>query len=149
MSFHSAMLAAAVWPADLVTAGVAPTAAAVYPGRRPQKVTRVDREIWIERVEGEPIGTGFHGAHLHSELVHVIEAGNPDGDTTGKTKLSAAEADLRVIVKRYDGAEIPAAFSAAVPGLFAMQAQEEVVDLDPGEKKVLIGSVRVDFWEKE
>ncbi len=89
IGLHAAIVTAGIWAADLVTAGVVTAAGAVYDGRRPQGVTRTDREVWIETVNGEPFGRGFQGFQSYPYLLHVRIAGpgNVGPDRTGSAKL--------------------------------------------------------------
>lgn len=146
MSFHSTVTAALVWPADLVTAGVAPAAAAVYTGRRRQNVTRQDREVWLERLPEQRGGGGFQHVTRYPYLVHVRMKSNAGGDKTGNAQLAAVEAHMQTIAARYH-ATVP--FASSVSAMLPCEATEEAVDVDPEDEAVLDGTVRVTFSVKE
>lgn len=147
MSFHSSLIASAVWPADLVTAGVVTTAAQVYSGRRPQDKPNRLGEVWLERLADPPAeGGGFQMVDRHAYLVHVrYPLGNQGGDLTGKAQLDVIEARMQTIRDRYDAA-IP--FVSTFAGMLPCDATEEAVDVDP-EGDVIDGTVRVVFSVKE
>ena len=46
---HDTLIGAAVWPADLVTAGIVSAASQVYDGRRIQGVQDSTVEVWLEQ----------------------------------------------------------------------------------------------------
>lgn len=147
MSFHSSLIAASVWPADLVSAGVVTAAAQVYTGRRPQDKPDRRGEVWLERLADPPAeGFGFQHVDRHAYLVHVrYPLGNQGGDQTGKAQLDVIEARMQTIRDRYDTA-VP--FSSTFTGMLPCEATEEGVDTDP-EADVIDGTVRVTFSVKE
>lgn len=143
MSFHSSLTASAVWPADLVSAGVVTSTAQVYVGRRPKKPGRTDLEVWLERRPDPPIeGAGFQFIDVHAYTVHVRARGNVGHDGTGNTNLAIVEAHLQTIVARYDGA-IP--FSSTFSGMLPCEAVEGQVDVDPEDEAWTEGQVDVVF----
>lgn len=147
MSFHSSLIASAVWPADLVTAGVVTVATQVHTGRRPQAITDRRGEVWLERLEDPPSeGGGFQHVRRHAYLVHVLyPLGNQGGDKAGKALLDVVEARMQTIKERYDAA-IP--FVSTFTGMLPVVADEESADTDP-EAEVIDGTVRVTFSVKE
>ena len=144
MSFHSVLIGATVWPADLVTAGVVAAAGQVYSGRRAQKVPE-PTEVWLERLPTEQAGAGMQALTLHPYLVHVRTTKTPGGKNTGKPALDVVEAHMKTITERYSGAR---PFVSALPNLVWAKAQEESVDTDTTQERVLDGSVRVTFAVK-
>lgn len=145
MSLHSVITAAAVWPADLVTAGVVDAAADVYTGRRPQKVARL-KEAWLEQLPSEGVGTGLQQVTRHPYLVHLFRRGNQGGAQTGDRSLGELEADLHTLRERYQGA---CPFKASVSGMVHAEAQVEEVDDDPESRGVMVGTLRVTFTVAE
>lgn len=145
MSFH-ADLTAAVWPADLVVAGIVIAAGRVYTGRKKQKVTHTDREVWLEDLEDESDGAGFQGLSRYAYMVHVI-IGDKVGGSAGTfdAQKTALKAYLETIRKRYHGT-LP--FAGSVGTIVAQEAQIGSVDVDP-ESSQLEGTVRVVFYVED
>lgn len=147
MSFHSSLIAADVWPADLVTAGVVTAAAQVYSGRRPRDKTDRRGEVWLERLSDPPTeGGGFQHIRRHAYLVHVRYPLNAGPDKSGKAQLDYVESRMQTIKERYDGA---VSFSSTFAGMLPADAAEESADVDPGAEDVIDGTVRVIFSVKE
>lgn len=147
MSFHSSLIATAVLPTDLLSAGVVTAAAAVYAGRRPQKVQRQDVEVWVERLpDPETAGTGFQHLRAHDYRLHVRARGNGGGNGSGSALLTTVEAHMQTIKERYDAA-VP--FTSTFSGMCPVRAVEESVDEDPDDEATLDGSVRLTFWVME
>lgn len=147
MSFHSSLIATAVWPTDLVTAGVVTATAQVYTGRRPRDKTDRRGEVWLERLSDPPSeGGGFQHIRRHAYLVHVRYPLNAGPDKSGKAQIDVVEARMQTIKERYDAA-VP--FSSTFSGMLPADATEETVDVDPGAEDVLDGAVRVVFSVKE
>lgn len=141
MSFHSDLIA--VWPADLVSAGVVASTGQVYSGRRPRDKTDRRGEVWLERLPDPPSeGTGLQAVDVHTYSVHVLYPSNAGPDKSGKAQLDLVEAHLQTIVRRYDG-EIP--FSATFTGMLPAEAVEGQVDTDPEATDELEGVVNVTF----
>lgn len=147
MSFHSSLIAAAVLPADLVTAGVVTVAAAVYDGRQAQKVQRQDTEVWLERLQDpDSQAWGFQHVRGHAYRFHVRARGNAGGNLAGSALLALVESRMQTIRDRYDAA-VP--FSTTFSGMCPAEAVEETVDEAPDDDATLDGSVRVTFWVRE
>jgi len=143
VSFHSSLIGASVWPADLVTAGVVAVAAAVYDGRRPQKMQRQDVEVWVERQAASISGSGLHPVDVHPYLLRVRgRANNPGHDGTGRAAFTVVESHLQTIIRRYDGALL---FASTFSGMLPCEASEESVDTDPADEETLEAVVRVTF----
>lgn len=145
MSFHSTITDAAVWPADLVTAGVVSSADAVYTGRRAQQVPR-DAEVWLEYQGAAPAGGGLHAVTQHTYAVHVFRRGNDGPGARGERNLTDVEADLATIRDRYQGA---CPFKATATGMIHATAEVDDVDVDPEERRFQEGTVRVVFTVSE
>lgn len=146
MTFHAALVASAVWPADIVASGIVPDAAAVYVGRFRRDPGRSDREVWIEPVElVEESRQGFQRLQRYVYRVHVVEPGNKDGAGAAQTQLDSVIAALEVVVKRYHGRR---PFSATLNNLVSVFAQVEQFDRDP-TAEVQDGVVRFEFMVKE
>lgn len=145
MSFHSLVTASAVWPADLVTAGVVAAVADVYTGRRRQQVTR-PAEVWLEQVPGESLGQGMQGLAQYAYRVHYFRRGNDGPGRRGKRNLDDVEDAVEVIRQRYHGA---CPFISTVSGMVHAEATAEEVDNDPEDSKAQEGVVRVVFTVAE
>lgn len=147
MSFHSSLVASAVWPADLVTAGVVASSGQVYAARRPRDKADRRGEVWIERLPDTPAeGTGFQHVDVHAYLVHYrYPLGNQGPGQDGAALLTHVEAKLQTIRDRYD-ATLP--FTSTFSGMLPCEAAEESVDEDP-EDDVMSGTVRVTFRVRE
>ena len=145
IGLHAAIVTSDVWAADLVTAGVAPVAAAVYDGRRPQGTTRTDREVWIEAQPGEPFGRGMQDLDSYPYLVHVRVAtpGNAGANRTGAEKSRAVIGFLDTIRDRYH-AKRP--FLSTLPEIKFASAVIETIDTDPLDTRVIDGTIRVTFY---
>lgn len=142
MSFHSALVADAVWPADIRTA-LGLTGNAVHVGRRAQGVPRIAKEVLILRREVDQRGTGLgNEAELHQYELHVRHYMHGGPDRSGKSQQDAVEADMRTLVDRYHGLR---PFVATLTDLVACQAREIDVDVDPDDEHRLVGVVQVDF----
>jgi len=76
--------------------------------------------------------------------VHVIVAGpgNAGPAKTGSTKLATLWSHLRTIKSRYHGAR---PFYSDIPAIVMAEAEDETVDVDPGETKSIEGTIRVSF----
>lgn len=142
MSFHSTLVGASVWPADLVTAGVVTVAAAVYEGRRPAKMQRQDVEVWLERLPATVTGSGLHLVDVYPYFVRVRARGNIGHDGTGRIQLAAVETRLQTIVQRYDAA-LP--FVSTFAGMLPCEAADESVDTDTDDEETAEGVARVTF----
>jgi len=143
MSFHSVLTGAAVWPADLATAGIVSAASRVYTGRRRQTVTHTDGEVWLEQIPTEQAGMGLQGLSRHVYLVHVYQGPfNAGPGKTGEAQLDAVEAKLETIAERYHGT---ATFVGTLTGITAIEANVETVDVDPELDNVIEGTVLVTF----
>jgi hypothetical protein len=155
VSFHSSLVSAAGWPADLVTAGIVSSTAQVISGRKVNDKARRDLTVFLERDPTVPGGAGGTGAQFvrgHVYIVHVVFPLNLGHDKTGKTQLDTVEAKLEAIAERYHGGSFPTAIFTAVPALariYSISAGEETIDETPEDAAVLTGSVRVTFWERE
>lgn len=146
MSFHSDLVAAAGWPADLVTAGVVAAAADVYAGRHARQVVRQSGEVWLERLPVEERGTGLQALRLHPYRVHYRALLNLGADRAGAKQVEDGEAKLRTIVARYRGTRPFAGLHATtMADLVAADAVEETVDTDPEDERVLDAAARVTF----
>ncbi len=145
MSIHSSLVAA--WPADIVTVGVATSSAQVYFGRRPQHVTRQDREVWIERLEVVEAGAGGQLLRGHTYRAHVRVRSNAGGDKTGKGQQDTAEALARTLAESYRGTRRLRSASG-MTNLVAWEASEEQ-ETDPGDEEVIDVPVRLVAWVKE
>lgn len=147
MSFHASLTASAVWPADLVSAGVVATAGQVHTGRRPRAVTDRRGEVWLERLPDPPAeGTGQQHVDVHAYLVHYrYPLGNQGPDKSGEPLTTHVEAKLEAIRDRYDAA-LP--FTSTFSGMLPCEAVEDSLDEDP-ENDVLSGAVRVTFRVRE
>ncbi len=145
MSFHSVLIADAVWPADIRTALSLTDGASVYTGRRPRKIKQ-GTEVWLERLEtlDRALGAG-HQVKEHQYRVHVMTHNKPDGDLTGDAQLTTVEAHLETLVDRYNGDRH---FTGTIADLISMKVEEESVDEDPDENGMLSGTVRVSFFER-
>lgn len=146
MSTHTSLEAAL--KTDLVSAGVVTAEAQVYSGRRPQKVTRSDGEVWVERLPTEQIGRGLHRVTRHPYLIHVIGRPSNAGPAgTGEAQLETVEAKAETLVDRYDGT-LPSEISDALSGtLVGVLAREESADEDPDDAKRHSFSIRVEITE--
>lgn len=143
MSVWSALTAAGVLPADLVTA-IGVGAAGVYAGRRPQNVPRKDLEVWLARGDTEELSRGLGNVVTrHRIRVAVRLRTNAGGNGTGEAQLTAVEAHLRTIVERYRGRR-PAFAVTAVADLIALDAREGAVDTAPDDEDTLEGVVDLD-----
>lgn len=142
MSVHSQITAAAVWPADLVTAGVVSSAADVYTGRRPQQITR-ETEVWLEALPTEDASpSGMQTVTRYPYMVHVTRKGNDGRGRRGERNLADVESHLQTLRARYHG-ELP--FLATLTGLVSVEAVVEEVDDDPEEGRSQTGTLRVTF----
>lgn len=141
MSFHSSLMA--VWPADLVSAGVVTTADAVYVGRQAQEVARRDREVLIERLpDPDTEGSGGQNVIRHAYRLHVRVAANMGGNKAGTAFVTTVDPFLQLIKDRYHG---QVRFVATFSGMMPASARENVVDEDPEDKRYIVGSVDVTF----
>jgi hypothetical protein len=145
IGFHALLVTSGAWAADLVTAGVAPAAAAVYDARQAQGTTRADREVWLEALNGEALGRGFQGFQSYPYLVHVRVAspGNVGPARSDAAKLRTLIGHLDTIRERYHGQR---PFLSTVPEIAMASAVIETIDEDPEEARVLSGSIRVTFY---
>lgn len=147
MSFHSSITATAVWPTDLVSAGVVASTGQVYTGRRPKDKTDRRGEVWLERLpDPQAEGTGFQHVDVHAYLVHYFyPLGNQGPGQNGEALTTHVEAKLQTIRDRYD-ATLP--FTSTFSGMLPCEAVEESLDVDP-ENDTLEGTVRVTFRVRE
>lgn len=146
MTVHTDLVSA--FGTDLAAAGVVTEAAAVYSGRRPQRVRRTDLEVWVELVERAEEGTGLQRVTRHGYLLHLRGAPtNAGSGGTGDAQQRVVEAAAETIVARYHGA-LPSALGGALSGtLSACSAQIEDVDEEPDDDERASLAVRVDLWE--
>ncbi len=138
MSFHKGL--APLLQTDVADALSLPPEA-VYPGDRPQKVTRQGLEVWIEAGPG---GASLAGAlRLHPYTLHVRLKTRRGPDLTGAEEIAQVKRALDALEARYDGAR---PFPHTLPGLLAVQVEGSSVtaDLDSG---VLDGSLQLKLLE--
>lgn len=143
MSFHDDLLLQL--RADVAsTLGL--SAAAVYGGRQPQKVTRVGLEVWIRPQETEPHGRGGGDqVKVHPYEVHVRIKSRREQSQTGVDQLDRVREALALLRQRYDGTR---PFAAALPDLIAVHAEEGSVDEDPGDDDLLDGTLVLRVLER-
>ena len=147
MTFHSTLTGAAVWPADLVTAGIVSTAAHVYVGRRPRMIPQTDRSVRLERLPKDSVEEyGHQRVTAHPYLLHVLESDSKGPKQSGGALVTAVDAALEAVVDRYHGTR---PFVASLPLIVAVTAEEEEFDEDPDTGLVQTGAVRVTFYVKE
>lgn len=146
MTTHATLIDAAVWPADLVSAGVVASAAQVYSGARWASPATSNGEVWLERLGVEEQGRGLQGVRHLAYLVHYRQAVAEGTAREGKPAVDAVEAKLRAIVARYHGKR---PFVSAVPSIKAASAIEDRVLVDPEDKRFAEGTVRVTFLEAD
>jgi hypothetical protein len=139
VSFHADVISP--WTSDLETAGVAATGA-IYTGRRRQHPARVDPEIWIERLPIEQEGTGLQAVTRHPYLVHLYVRNTAGPAQAGDAQLALLEERLEIIIRRYHGT---CPFVATVTDMVHCTAVGESVDVDPENKDIIEGTVRVTF----
>ena len=145
MSFHSDV--AAVWPADLVTAGVVTAAGQVTFGRTGADKVDARGAIWIERLPETRGGAGGQHVIRYPYLLHLrATPRNLGSDKTGAAQLTAVEARAQTIVSRYNAA-VP--FLATRTKMLPAAAAEESLDTDPGEGSYVEATVRVTLSEWE
>jgi len=132
VSFHSDLIADAVWPADIRTAlSIAGTQ--VYVGRRPAAVTHKDVEVLIQRdATQERTRGGFEKVKAHRYTLRIRTKTNAGGDGTGKSQQDTIDGHLRTLVDRYHGQRVLTA-----------------TDVDPTSKPVHEGTMRVIFMTEE
>ena len=142
MSFHSELIADAVWPADIRTAlGLS---SGVYSGRRARNVLSAKKEVWIERADTEVTSQGGFERHRRYEyLLHVRARKNPGANQTGLTELDDVIADLETLSDRYEGLR---PLAGDLTGLIAIGIGETVVDEDPEEGNFIDGVLEVNFF---
>lgn len=140
MSLHSTITATAVWPADLVTAGVVASTAAVYTGARSGLAPTSSGEVWIERLTVEEHGRGLQDVRAHRYRLHYRQAIDVGLKRSGQPGLDAVEAKLRTIVDRYNGRR---PFYANDATIKAATAVEEAVSVDPQDERYAEGTVLV------
>lgn len=142
MSLHSDIVTSGLLAAELVTAGAVTLAAQVYTGRRPQKITRTDGEVWVEKLPIEEIGTGLQGRALHPYLLHVFAGPFNSGPAgAGDAQLATVEATLETISSAFSGKSL----FTANPEVISHSAAVESIDSDPEEDRVVEGTIRVEF----
>lgn len=145
MTVHSDLIATSAWPTDLVSAGVVASTGRVTTGRRPEKVRPTDASVWLERKSVEEEGKGFQGLSRHVYVVHVFDRRNPGENQSGYAQTTSVEAKLRTIVSRYHGKRPLYTFNSSI---VAAEAVEESTDVDPEDREVCEGTVRVTFSVK-
>lgn len=146
MSFHSKLVADAVWPADIRTA-LTLNAKAVSVGRRSQKIPGLKTEVMIIREEQVPLSRGgFESLRLHRYRLDIRTREGPSGDLSGKEQAAALDSALDTLTERYQGLQ---PFKATFPELVAVQVEERESDLDEARTDQLLGSLQVDFLLKE
>lgn len=145
MSLHTDLFAAParVWPTDIATALGLGSPLQVYVGRRRQRVSRLDCDVWIEPVDGVEDGAGAQDVAWHVYDVHLRTTSNAGAEGTGVAQVDTIRAHMRTLVDRYHGRK-PAGFNTVVD-LVSLEATERSVDADPEDARVLDGVVRVRF----
>jgi len=138
VSFHSDLIAA--WPSDIDT--LLSASGATYVGRRPQQITRADKEVLIRRLESEdvePRGSfGVVRAYDYEVQVRVKSLGS---DQREKNLQDAVEADLRTLQEAYDGSG--RLFSTlSSHDILSISCGEEQIDMDEEIKGLMVGSLR-------
>lgn len=146
MTVHTDLVTA--FGTDLLAAGVVTSAAHVYGGRRPGRVTNTALEVWVELNEREEVGTGSQRITRHVYMLHLRAAPrNAGAGGVGNEQLLVAEAAAETIVARYHG-ELPSTLGGALGGsLVSARAALEDPDEDPEETKVQSLLVRVELEE--
>jgi hypothetical protein len=145
VSFHSDLIAASAWPADLVTAGVVATAGQVVSGRRAPDKIDSRGAVWLERLP-VPVSGDAQQVRAHAYRAHYLYRLNAGGDKAGTAQTTHVEAKLRVIANRYHGGN-PAI--TGVSNVISISAIEDSTDEDPEAHDLLTGSVTVTFYVKE
>lgn len=144
MTLWSLLTSKDALPADLVRAGVVTSDAQVYPGRRPQHVTHLGLEVWLERLPRLGEGSGLQRVALCAVRFHVRKRLDQGPDQTGALQLAQVEGHLHTIYERYHGA-VPLVAVPALRGSLPAVAVEGSLDVDPEDEDVLEGTVDVTF----
>ena len=145
MSLHGDLFDAPdlVWPSDLEDALGLASALQVYVGRRRQRVSRLDMDVWIEPVEAFEEGHGPQDVARHVYDVHLRTTSNGGSTGAGTDQVTAIREKMRTLVDRYHGRK-PDAF-ADVVDLVTVEATERAIDSDPEDARLIDGVVRVQF----
>lgn len=129
---------------DLETALSLPTAA-IYRGRRPQRVARSEKEVWLEPLDVGNENNGLGGVREHRVRVHVrLAEGADEGNRTGAAKQTSVRTDLETVEARYNGVR---RFYSALTDLVCLSAEIDRPDDNPDEAK-MDGSVLVRALER-
>lgn len=110
------------------------SAAAIYTGREPQKVTRTGFEVWVKTLPMEP------HAHfkIHMFEVHVRLRTRREENQTGADQQDALAPKLDDLRERFDGKR---PFVGALPSLVATQVDPGSLDDDPDDPDLLDGTL--------
>lgn len=130
---------------DLETALSLPTAA-IYRGRRPQRVRRAEKEVWLEPLDVGNENAGLGGVREHRVRVHVrLTEGADEGNRTGAAKQTSVRTDLEAVEARYNGVR---RFYSALSDMVVLTAEIDRPDAPDEDDKVLDGSVLVRALER-
>lgn len=130
---------------DLETA-LSLSSSAIYRGRRPQAVSRAEKEVWLEPLETGNESHGLGGVLEHRVRAHVrLTEGADEGNRTGAAKATSVRSDLETLEARYNGVR---RFYSALPDLVMLSAEIDRPDGNPDERKTLDGSVLVRALER-
>jgi len=121
-------------------------AAAVYPGRAPQKVSRVGLEVWIQSHEDESHAQGGGSqVRVHPFAIHLRLKSRRESNLTGAAQLTQVHELLETLHQRYAGTR---PFALALPDLIAIEVEEGSVDEDPEDSDLLNGSLVLRVLER-
>lgn len=110
------------------------SAAAIYSGREPQKVTRAGFEAWVKPLDMEP----HPQIKVHMFEVHLRLRTRREENQTGADQLDAVAVKLDDVRERFDGTR---PFVAAIPSLVAVQVDPGTLDADPDDPDLVDGTV--------